>query len=219
MISHRCILGGLVVTLLTSAAFPQEAVRGFVRQTFIHGVNWEQASKFGPSDVPVLLTMLEDPKEEPNWANIVTTLGITGDPRVIDPLIRFLEAPVAGTLSRAHYAAKTSVLMALGYAANRGKSDRALAYLRDSLRPEVWAQRNLRWTAPFAMTEQERNRQLTNLAVMGLALSGLPAARELLSSPQARANADQGLINDALEAHTIIARDGMAAYYRAKMVQ
>ncbi|MGH7166213.1 MAG: hypothetical protein ACREIS_11890, partial [Nitrospiraceae bacterium] len=56
-------------------------IQDFARQTFIHGVPYEGASRYDGSAVPVLLHMLEDPKEEPYWANIVITLGMIGDER------------------------------------------------------------------------------------------------------------------------------------------
>jgi hypothetical protein len=62
-------------------------VADFVRQVFIHGLPYEDASRYEQSAVPVLLKMLNDPKEEPYWSNIALVLGIVGDENIVDPLI------------------------------------------------------------------------------------------------------------------------------------
>src|SRR3954470_18164242 len=94
-------------------AYPSD-VRAFVQQTFIHGVPYEAASKFKPSDVPILLALLADPAAEAQWANVVSTLGMIGDAQAVGPLIAFV-ASGQGQLSPVQYTAKTSAVMALGY--------------------------------------------------------------------------------------------------------
>lgn len=193
-------------------------VRAFVHQTFIHGVPYEQASRFTSSDATVLLGMLGDPQERASWPNIVVTLGIIGDERAVDPLISFFSREVSGTLSSSEYTAKTSALMSLGYLINRSRNLKALTYLIDSLTPETWAARKLNWASPYHPAEADRNQQLTAMAVVGLALSGHPTARGALVALQTRIGAgapDRALVEEALRAHEIIARDGLAAYYKA----
>jgi hypothetical protein len=113
-------------------------IRDFVRQVFIHGVPYEEATKYDSSVVPTLLDMLNDPAEEAYWPNIVVVLGMIGDERAVDPLISFIEADDQGDLSREHYAAKTSALMALGYLIDKSGNQKALDYLIDSLAPDTW---------------------------------------------------------------------------------
>lgn len=136
----------------------------------------------------------------------------------MDPLISFVNRAVSGTLSASEYVAKTSALMSLGYLVNRSNNLQALTYLIDSLTPETWVTRKLSWASPYHATEADRNQQLTAMAVMGLALSGHPLARTALLSAQVRIGAgtpDRALVEEALRAHEIIARDGLTAYYRA----
>lgn len=193
-------------------------VRAFVRQTFIHGVPYEQASRFTSADATVLLEMLGNAQERASWPNIVVTLGIIGDERAVDPLISFFSREVSGTLSSSEYMAKTSALMSLGYLVNKSNNLKALTYLIDSLTPETWVTRKLSWVSPYHATEAERNPQLTAMAVMGLALSGRPLAREALLGLQARIGAGapgRALVEEALRAHEVIAREGLAVYYKA----
>jgi len=191
-------------------------VREFVRQTFIHGVPYEEASKYGSEVVPVLLAMLDDPREEVYWANIVATLGIIGDDQAFKPLISFLEKEFPGTLSYSHYVAKTSVLMSLGYLINKSGNQQALSYMQGGLNPAAWTERRLNWKSPFHDTAAQRDQQLVSTAVIGLALSGHPAARESLLAFQKELGAKpefRELVAEAIRANEEIAREGLAGYY------
>jgi hypothetical protein len=193
-------------------------VRAFVRQTFVHGVPYEQASRFTAPDATILLGMLGDDRERAFWPNIAVTLSIIGDERAVDPLIAFVSREVSGTLSASEYAAKTGALMSLGYLVNRSNNLKALTYLIDSLTPGVWGTRKLIWVSPYHATEAARDQQLTAMAVMGLALSGHPLARTALLTAQVRVGdgtPDRALVEEALRAHEIIARDGLAVCYKA----
>lgn len=191
-------------------------IREFVRQTFIHGVPYEEASKYGAEVVPVLLAMLEDSREEVYWANIVTTLGVIGDNQAVRSLLSFLEKEVPETLSYAHYVAKTSVLMSLGYLINKSGNQQALSYLQEGLNPAAWTERRLNWKSPFHTTAAQRDQQLVSTAIIGLGLSGHPAARESLLTFQKELGAKpefRELVAEAIRANEEIAREGLAGYY------
>jgi HEAT repeat protein len=200
-------------------------VRDFVRQVFIHGVPYEQASRYDASAMPTLLAMLRDPAEEQYWANIVVVLGMIGDERVVEPMISFIQSDPgpAGLLSPAQYRAKTSALMALGYLVNRTGNQRALNYLQESARPEAWASRGVAGTAPFQASTTERNLDLSKHAILGLALSGRPEAAQTLRSlqqPAATAAARDfqaqvgDLVSEALNEHQRVSSQGLAEYDR-----
>jgi hypothetical protein len=200
-------------------------VRDFVRQVFIHGVPYEEASKYDPSVVPTLLDMLNDPAEQAHWANIVAVLGMIGDERAVDPLIAFIEADFEGGLSRDQYAAKTSALMALGYLINKTGNQKALDYLKDSLAPETWAARDIAGIPPFQASTTERNWDFGKHAILGLALSGHPQAALALRSLQQPAATEtrrafqaqvSDLVSEALKEHQRITRQGLMDYYRTR---
>jgi hypothetical protein len=217
------------VTLVAATVMPQERpappmdVREFVRQIFIHGVPFEEASRYGADAVPVLVEMLNDPAEQPYWANIVVVLGMTGEPEAVDPLIEFIEAGEAAGLSREHYTAKTSALMALGYIINATGDEQALDYLRASVNPETWAAKDV-GVAPYQTSLVERDYDLSKFAILGLALSGHPEALEILRSLQQPAETEaqrafQAQVTDvlsgALEEHRKVSEEGLAEYYRS----
>jgi HEAT repeat protein len=170
--------------------------------------------------------MLADSNEEEYWPNIVITLGMLGDERAIDPLIKFLEQAVPGKqLSRSHYIAKTGVLMALGYLINKSGSQKALTYLRESLNPNAWSQRALSWSSPFNQDVEARDLQLTKMAILGLALSAHPAAAEALRSLQKppQNEAERKLqarlsptVAEALQEHRTIGTEGLVNYDRRR---
>lgn len=201
---------------------PQLDVRDFVRQTFIHGVPYEEASRYGSNATPVLLEMLSDPKEKTSWANIVVTLGIIGDEAAVAPLVRFF-TDEERELSDSEYAAKSSVLISLGYLINKSKSEKALSFLKESLDPSVWAHRNVRWAGPHFASTEDRDEQLSTMAILGLALSGQPSAREAIErlrepAPTEAAKRFRAKVKDvvdlALRDHEAISKEGLQGYYR-----
>jgi HEAT repeat protein len=218
----------VVVTIAGCSLAGQQAdIRTFVRQIYFEGVPYEEATSFdSASAVPVLLNMLADSKEEEYWPNVVITLGMLGDERAVAPLIRFLEQDGSGNpLSRPHYVAKTGVPMALGYLINKRRSQAALAYLKDSVRPGIWRERKLSWASPHHPNEDDRNLQLSKMAILGLALSADPSAAETLRSLQKPAINDdekrlqaryKDVIVEALNEHRIIATEGLAKYDRRR---
>jgi hypothetical protein len=209
------------------AASQAPDIRTFVRQVYIEGVPFQEVERFNAATaVPVLLEMLADAKEEEHWPNVVVTLGMLGDVRAVDPLIQFVEKEARGTLSQAHYIAKTSAVMSLGYIVNKGKSDKALAYLTAGLDPDVWTQRGIKWSSPYHPNQADLRRQLITMSILGLGLSGTPKAVEVLRSygrtaatPQAKRmraelpNVDD-ILQEALKANERIARSGLAEYYQ-----
>ncbi len=88
-------------------------IKDFVRQTFIHGVPFEKANRYGAGDVDTLLGMLADRSQENYWSNIIVTLCIIGDDKAVDPIIAFIKSST-GQLSHSQYTAKSSAIMALG---------------------------------------------------------------------------------------------------------
>ncbi len=132
------------------------------------------------SVLPILLAMLNDPKEEPYWSNIVITLCIIGDASAAKSVIDFIEKDPAGNLSARYYTAKSSAVMALGYLINRMGSREALDYLKRSLDPKAWSERKIDWKATFQDSTTQRDTQLSTMAVLGLALSGHREAGDAL---------------------------------------
>jgi FG-GAP-like repeat len=207
----------------------QMDIRDFVRQVFIHGVPFEEASRYDPSAVPTLLAMLRDPAEEDFWATIAVVLGMIGDERVVEPMISFIQsgAGPAGP-SPAEYRAKTSALMSLGYLVNRTGNQRALNYLQESVRPDAWAARNMAGTAPFQASTAERDIDLSKHAILGLALSGRPEAAQTLRSLQQPAGTDaarafqaqiRDLVSEALNEHQRVSSQGLSDYYRTNRLR
>ena len=216
-----------VLPTQTDAAAPNTP-QEFVAQTFIHGVPFDQARALGPAAVPVLTKLLQQEAqragsaEEPTLANIAVTLGILGDPSSVDPLINFIQSG-SGRLSRQSYAARTGAVMALGYLVNASSDARALKYLQDRTDPASWGRRTLGWESPFAQSAGERDQQLAETAVLGLALTGKPGALTTLQQVASRTNfatpAESRvtrLAADAVKEHQIIASEGLSAYYKRR---
>ncbi len=199
-------------------------VQEFVHQIYIHGVPYEEASKFDSKSIPALVEMLKDPAKQAYWPNIVVVLGMIGDPKVLDPLVTFIEKPHEGMLKRDHYVAKTSALMSLGYLINKSGDQRALDYLKKRLDPQSWAGGQVGY-ASFQSSTSERNIDFSKHAILGLALSGRPEAAEVLRTLQEQPSTTgeralraqmEDLISSALQENKEIAHKGLVDYYRER---
>jgi hypothetical protein len=138
-------------------------------------------------------------------------------------LMEYVRADPGGVLSPAHYAAKTAALMALGYHINHTGDRKCLDYLTRCADPAYWRNLELNWRAPFPQSPTERNHQLANLAVLGLALSGSPEAEQRLENLQRSCNTPQGaelrtavgdVLDEAIAACRKIQQQGLIEYSR-----
>jgi len=199
-------------------------IKDFVRQTFIHGVPYEEANKYGSDVVPTLLEMLADNAEQAWWSNIVVTALIIGDDNAVDSVLDFINKEEQGELSVSHYTAKTSALMALGYAVNKNGNKKALEYLKSCIYPSYWEEKKLSWTSPFQASRADLSVQMSTQAVLGLALSGdkdaATALRSLQEPSAATTEVDKqfqaqvgSLVSEALNTLDIISKDGITEYY------
>lgn len=100
------VISGAVLLSMIASSARAEDLTGFVHRVHMNGISYEEALRFDAAkSVPALLAMLQDPKEEQAWPNVMVMLGILGDDRAVAPMINFLEADAAkgGALSRDHY--------------------------------------------------------------------------------------------------------------------
>lgn len=189
-------------------------IEEFAKRLPFEGTSYEKASKYNASHVPILLVMLA--KSNPSF-QVVATLGAIGDPRAVRPLIALLEqGEQKDVLSLRSYKVKTAILISLGWLANKGSDKNALDYLIKGLEPAVWSKR-LQWRSPRHGTVEKRNKHLVALSIIGLALSGHPAAKPHLEGlrdlhgPQVP---DPQLLDEALKIHKYVLEHDLADYYR-----
>ncbi|HJQ83020.1 MAG TPA: hypothetical protein VKA21_03020 [Candidatus Binatia bacterium] len=196
------------------AAAQADDVRAFARALHVEGVPLAAVRQFDPDQaLDPLLGMLADGAEESHWANVVVILGMLGDERALDPLLAVLETG-DGPLSEARWRAAKSVPMALGYLVHFGGSQRALRYLVESLDPAVWPGRGIRWRSPLHADAAARDAHLTRMAVLGLALTGDPAAaRVLRGADPRRVPGGKPFLDGALAEHGRVAARGLGCYY------
>lgn len=201
-----------------------QKLKRFVHQNFIHGVPFKEASLYNSNrDVEILVSLLNDRKEQFYWPNIVSVLGMGRNPRATGALIAFIERG-EGAVSREEYNAKVSAIIALGYLA--GRDPKALDYLSKSLNPNVWSER-LKWLPPYKYGISAHNLQLTKHAIQGLGLSGdAGAAKSLMRLRQSKSlgtvEVDSRLreiVDEALKANNSIRTHGLEAYTAAQQRQ
>jgi len=155
------------------------SVVDFVHRTYFEGTPYAIASTYGADDAKTLLQLLGKTEERPFYSNIVTTLGMIGDPVAVEPLKSFItkgEGTIDGNTARA----KTTAVTALGYIVNKSHDKNALQFLARGMEPTDWESR-LEWL-PAGQTINDRTFSLVRAAIYGLAFAGTPEAEIALAS-------------------------------------
>jgi hypothetical protein len=150
----------------------------FVHRVFIEGVPYDQGSRYKAAEILPLAALFEKSDEKRSWLNIVTVLGMTGDPKAFPILMSFLERG-SGPISSDEYAAKQAVPFALGYLLAKNFSFDIFNYLAAGLNPVTWPQR-LQWHPTIGINDIARTAQLIRMTILGLAISGRPEALSAL---------------------------------------
>lgn len=207
-------------------AQPDLPLEAFVAQTFVHGVPYEQAVKYGPAAVPRLIAILRDGSQESKWSTAATMLAMLDDPAGVDAVIQFIEK-VNPTDPRSQRAwARNNAVVALGYAAGQSSKTRAQQYLMESLETDVWSKRgvlgargSVRPLAAEPVEEDEEEElpdvQLLEAAIVGLALSGRPEARQRLEAfagAPGRSLPQKDFVSGVLVEQAKVAQKGLATY-------
>ena len=194
-------------------------VPDFARTIYIKGAPYDEAIAFTSEDSAILLDMLRNEENALYWPNVTTLLGVIGDDDVVRPLIDFVHGRDSFAESTTVYRGRLSGIMALGYLVNKSSNTEALAYLLDSVDPQVWMERDISWLARLAASENaERLRvQLSASAILALALTGRDDAAnrldELLTTESTPARLRQ-VAESALPELAEIGKHGLSAYYR-----
>lgn len=198
----------------------------FVRQKFVRGVPYEEAIKYTSKHLPELLLMLSDTANLVHWSNVVVTLGIIGDEKAVDSIVDLIKLDQQGKITTELYNAKTGAIMALGYLINRSGSQKALDFLKGCLNPHAWDDSQPDWDSPYQPLKEDRNIQLSSIAILGLTLSGHPeaiSALEAIKEPkedeiekkfQAQISTT---LDQSIGACQEISSNGLLEYYRKNM--
>ena len=197
-------------------------VRDSIRDSF-PGSYDGLTSTFDPSDVPVLLEMLESENDEEYWPRVLIALGLVGDGAVVDVLIEVIERPIIGPvyISRTQDDTRLEAIRALGVLAGRTDNEQALNYLIESLDDSIWRRRNIQGVPSSFDSFDRYDRRLSIHAIFGLALSGHPRAGDALRSLQQSPTPEQARLRNGLddvldswlEVHDLVAERGLGGMY------
>ncbi|PYR63681.1 MAG: hypothetical protein DMF91_02670 [Acidobacteria bacterium] len=204
------IRGGIcaIAALSIGASTQTLAIGDFVRQTFAHGVPFDEVAGYPATDVqPQLIAMLASTSDRTAWPNVATVLGMIGDARVAASLIDFVQRG-DGAVDVTEYNAKTNALFGLGYLLNRTRDQQVLVYLTAG-------------RSPFSESGDRRNLQLTLTAIRALGISGTEEAAAALGRVQTLDTAAldalsrrvmSATIKDALRANQQVRATGLPRY-------
>ncbi len=197
---------------------PKITLVEFVRQVYPHGTPMGIASSLfdNSREIPVLLRMLRDPREEASWGNIVAVLGMIGDSSVSPALIDFIKLRAKEVPRTNGTRVLTAAMMGLGYLTNQTEDRTALRFLAEASSPVFWA--DVPQACGQGWTRDICANQLATAAAMGLALSGSPDGQKILSSGYrvALAVRDTELAQNLAEYMAVndeIAAIGLRGYY------
>lgn len=189
----------LIFTILSCNSYSREgvSVEDFVKQIFIKGVPYSEAVKYGDEDIPILVRMLNDPRESKYWANIVVTLEIIGGDLAVNDVISFIERDPGKGYDISYHRAKMAAIMGLGYLVNDSNNGKALGYLVDSLDPQIWDDRKVYGVSVQGQSYYERNIELSKQALLGLALAGTQkSAAEIKRFAEMNYSSDNTALSD-----------------------
>ena len=119
--------------------------------------------------------MLERDEEREHWSNIISVLGMIGDPRATGPMIEFLERRFSGEVDPVTYGALLQVIPSLGFLAH-DTTGRAFSYLQEGTSLAAWRNRETTWTFP-ALRRGDREILMVKLDIQGLGISANEASR------------------------------------------
>jgi hypothetical protein len=182
-------------------------------------VPYEQASKYDSTDIPILVDMLSDTSKKIYWSNIVITLGMIGDESAVDTLIGFINKSENTNISKSHYLAKSGVLFALGFIINKTNNSTAINFLRNRLQTSNWDSTSITWKAPYHNSFKQRDFQLLQKTILGLAITGSPQIVSTLDSVKTDTTFNyyaeiKDLVIDAININQRIDSLGLSAYFK-----
>lgn len=158
-------------------------VNAFVRQTPVGGFPFGAARRFGAEQVRGVLPLLFDPGAKSSWETVILLAGVAGGPDATATLLRFLMETPWDFGDPVLVSAKSRVLEALGYLANRHEDPVALRFLLRQSERGAWSR-----VAAGAPTVDQRigvEQTLSTMTLTGLSVSGRPEAIRRLQALQA----------------------------------
>lgn len=126
----------LFVLVSISAMASNTEVDSLVLAVHPHGIGYIEARKLGPTALPRLFEILDEPKHRLHWVNALVVIGFQEKPEAVERLIEFYEktsSPRDVETMRAHLA----VAFALGSIAANEADTQALDYLIEALSKDL----------------------------------------------------------------------------------
>ncbi len=205
-----------------AAGFSAEEVHAIIKQHYVHGFPVEVGVRLGSDELPVLEEILADPTQMEWWPNAVAAIGLSGADNAFEILRAFLEEPAEGTLPRAHYRAKATVPLAMGYYVNQTGDDEALDYMIQAVDPAFWQDREGVGRAEFQASMTQSEEDLSKNFMLGLALAvtedgrALEALKALQSGSRkvagALAERSDDLLEQLVQEYNKVAEQGLQDY-------
>jgi hypothetical protein len=135
----------------------------------------KRVAQLGERATPLLLEILKDPSQSRYWGRASVVLQLIGDEAAVEPLISLFEN-AEGDLDDERFAPMRGFHATMAAIAANG-SDKALQYLVENAKPEIWRDKKLSWNyvgfggeSPYHVRFREDNfvyREICALALTG----------------------------------------------------
>lgn len=185
---------------------------------FLPRVPWEDTEAFRGEELTPLHQALFENRYSASWGDIATILGILGNEETVSVLLRFLIADSPGVDIQSVRLAKNNALLALGYLANQLNDEASLNALRNFSSVNSWEGQGS-WLGLTTIERGNVARDLSEVAILGLALSGREEVLQLLSADKVNLDAQKGenrnrsFLEEIRSIHSEIARTSLREYY------
>jgi len=167
----------LALPLSAESGMGADGAERLVRETWYEGLPLDRAAQVDAAGAARLVSMLEDPDERAQHANILMVLGVCAQPSAYDAIAAWAALPRTGAVDRATFRAWQTLPQALGRLARHDPRALVLLTAQFEAGPPSWH---------FRYHRGERLAKLIRrAAATGLAISGLPEADALLEKAEA----------------------------------
>jgi hypothetical protein len=148
-------------------------IESLIYKHSVDGIDYSRAKALGSEAIPFLVEKLNDPDKKEFWVNIIVSLGFIEDPEALPGLIEFLES-AHGEVDIYTFRALLSVPFAIGCISSSGDRQ-AYTYLAE------WIDLPQSQTVNWSFHNKNIHDLLSQQAIMGMAVSGLPEAKKKLA--------------------------------------
>ncbi|MEO0474032.1 MAG: hypothetical protein AAF206_30765 [Bacteroidota bacterium] len=171
------LLGPISYPMMSQDYAPE--LRQLIERQYDHGIDPEIARSFGKTYLPQLYGMMADSAYQAYLTNIVSTIGMIGEPEAFGPLEAYF-INLSGPVSYPAFVSSLTNMQAMGYLAKNGSCE-ALNFLITWADVDQWQQAEELDFSYQNMSRRQMADVLGRVAIQALAYSNQDVAWDILT--------------------------------------